>query len=441
MAWNVIIVGGGFAGAAAARELERLMPAQSARLILVNDVNFLLYTPFLPEAAAGTLEPRHVVTPLRDILRRTYLRLGAVTGHDPATRTVELRTHEGDMEELDYDQLLLCLGSVSRLLPVPGLDRHAIGFKSLADAIWLRNHVVETLEHANASEDPARREELLTYVFVGGGYAGLEALAELQDFAADAMDGYPRARLQGMRWILVEAADRVLPEIDAQLAEYALRELRGRGIDIRLHTRLEEVSEDRVRLSTGEQIASRTVVWTTGVAPHPSLAELAVPLDDRGRVRVDEYLRVEGTDRVWAAGDCAAVPDPSHDGARGCPPTAQHAVRQGPVAARNIAAELGVGSLRPFTYVDKAAFVNLGRYKAVGRLGRFTFRGFVAWWLARTYHLSQIPGFARKLRAAVDWTVSLPFSRDIAEVGSIGHPRPLRAEEYAQGGTHRPVGR
>ena len=440
MAWNVVIVGGGFAGAFAARELERLMPAQSARLVLVNDVNFLLYTPFLPEAAAGTLEPRHVVTPLRDLLHRTYLRLGAITGHDPAARTVELRTHEGDVEELPYDQLLLCLGSVSRLLPVPGLDQHAIGFKSLADAIWLRNHVVETLEQANASEDPARREALLTYVFVGGGYAGLEALAELQDFAADAMDAYPRARLQGMRWILVEAADRVLPEIDAQLADYALRELRGRGIDIRLGTRLEEVSADSARLSTAELIPTRTVVWTTGVAPHPSLATLNVPLDERGRVAVDEHLRVRGMDGVWAAGDCAAVPDPSRDGAVSCPPTAQHAVRQGPVAARNIAAELGIGSPRPFTYVDKAAFVNLGRYKAVGRLGRLTFRGFVAWWLARTYHMSQIPGAARKLRAIVDWTVSLPFQRDVAEVGSIGHPRPLRAEEYARGGTHRPVG-
>ena len=201
-----MIAGGGFAGATCARELERLLPKQSARLVLVNDVNFILYTPFLPEAAAGLLEPRHVVTPLREILHRTYLRLGAVTAHDPAARTVELRTHEGESEQLRYDQLVLSVGSVSRTLPVPGLDRHAIGFKSLADAIWLRNHVIETLEIANATEDAARREQLLTYVFVGGGYAGLEALAELQDFAADAMDRYPRARLHGMRWILAEGA-------------------------------------------------------------------------------------------------------------------------------------------------------------------------------------------------------------------------------------------
>ena len=209
------------------------------------------------------------------MLRRTYLRLGAITAHDPAARTVELRTHEGEQEILRYDQLVLALGSVSRLLPVPGLER-AIGFKSLADAIWLRNQVIETLEAANAAEDPARRAELLTYVFVGGGYAGVEALAELQDFAVDAMDRYPRARLHGMNWILVEAQDRILPETDADLAEYALDELRGRGIDVRLGTRIDEVTDDAVRLSTGETIPTRMVVWTTGVAPLPSLRSLGV---------------------------------------------------------------------------------------------------------------------------------------------------------------------
>jgi NADH dehydrogenase len=436
MAWNVVIAGGGFGGAYAARELERLMPRQSAGLMLVNDVNFLLYTPFLPEAAAGTLEPRHVVTPLREILSRTYLRMGAITAHDPAARTVEVRNHEGEVDEVRYDALLLALGSVSRVLPVPGLDQHAIGFKSLADAIWLRNHVVETLEAANDTEDPARREELLTYIFVGGGYAGLEALAELQDFAADAMERYPRARLHGMRWVLVEATDRVLPETDAGLAEYALRELRGRGIDIRLGTTLEEVTATSATLSTGESLPTRTLVWTAGVAPHPSLRQLSVPLDERGRVPVDEYLRAEGLERVWAIGDCAAVPDPRGGTMGG---TAQQAVRQGPAAARNIAAELGVGTARPFRYRDFASFVNLGRYKAVGQLGQRRFRGFPAWWMARTYHMSQIPGLARKVRAVVDWTVSLPFSRDLAEVGSIGHPRPLRDEAYTHGGSHRPL--
>ncbi len=422
MAWNVVIAGGGFGGAAAARELEKVMPKQAARLALVNETNFALYTPFLPEAAAGTLEPRHVVTPLRDILKRTYLRLGSIVGHDPERKTVELRAKYGETETLPYDQLLLALGSVSRTLPIPGLAEHAVGFKSLADAIYLRNHVVETLEEANATEDPARRDQLLTYVFVGGGYAGLEALAELQDFAADAMDSYPRARLHGMRWVLVEAADHVLPEIEPELASYALQELRGRGIDIRLETTLEEVGVDFARLSNGETLPTKTVVWTAGVAPQPILRDLNLPLDERGRVPVDSFLRVEGLDAVWAIGDCAAAPDPRGGST---PPTAQIAVRQGPVAARNIAAELGVGSARPFEYRSKASFVNLGRYKAVGKIGDRTFRGFPAWWLARSYHMSQIPGTARKVRAVLDWTAGLPFKRDIAEVGSIGQLKRL----------------
>jgi NADH:quinone reductase (non-electrogenic) len=436
MAWDVVIVGGGFGGARCARELERLLPKQSARLVLVNDVNFMLYTPFLPEAAAGMLEPRHVVTPLREMLKRANLKLGAVTAHDPAARTVELRMHDGEAEQLRYDQLVLSVGSVSRTLPVPGLGEHAIGFKSLADAIWLRNHVVETLEMANATEDAALREQLLTYVFVGGGYAGLEALAELQDFAADAMHSYPRARLHGMRWILVEATQRVLPEIDEKLADYAVRLLRGRGIEVRLGTTIEAVDADSTKLSTGETVPTRTVVWTAGVRAHPSLSRLSVPLDEKGRVRVDDHLRVEGLEGVWALGDCAAVPDPR---AGLAPPTAQHSLRQAKVVARNIAGALGGEPPVRYTYSSRTAFVNLGRYKAVGRIGGRTFSGFLAWWLARTYHLSQIPGAFRKLRAVIDWTVSLPFQRDLSEVGSIGHPRPLRAEEYEAGGSHRPV--
>ena len=438
MAHDVVIAGGGFAGASAARELERILPRQSTRLILVNDVNFLLYTPLLPEAAAGTLEPRHVVTPLRDLLKRTYLRMGAVSGHDPLARTVELTTHDGEVEELRYDQLLVSFGSVSRSLPVPGLDRHAIGFKSLADAIWLRNHIVETLEAANATEDPVRRDALLSYVFVGGGYAGLEALAELQDFAADAIQRYPRARLHGMRWTLVEATSRVLPEIDAGLAEYACGELRGRGMDIRLDTPLDRVELDRVELSTGEAIPARTVVWTAGVIAHPSLRSMQLPLDERGRVTVDDHLAVDGLDGVFAAGDGAAVPSP--DGGL-CPPTAQHAIRQARVAARNMAANLGVGRPEAFAYRSRGSFVNLGRWKAVASIpGGITLSGFPAWWAARTYHVSQIPGPARRLRAVADWTVGLPFRRDTAEVGSIGHPRPLRDELYERGGSHRPLG-
>jgi NADH dehydrogenase len=436
MAWNIVIAGGGFAGANVAKELERILPRQSARLILVNDVNFLLYTPFLPEAAAGTLEPRHVVTPLRDILHRANLKLGVVHDHDSEARTVEVRNHMQENETVAYDHLVLAPGSISRFLPVPGLSEYAVGFKSLADAIYLRNHVIECLEVANAAEDEQLMEQLLTFVFVGGGYAGLEALAELQDFAADAISDYPKARLHGMRWILVEAADRVLPEIDADLADYALRELKGRGIDVRLSTTLSEVTETSASLADGETVPTRSVVWTAGVSPHPCLRRLNVPLDDRGRVQVDSSMRVDGMPGVWALGDAAAVPNPNGGM---CPPTAQHAVRQAPVVAANIAAEIGIGKPRTFDYSESAAFVNLGRYQAVGKVGNRKFSGFPAWWMARTYHMSQIPGLPRKIRAVIDWTASLPFRRDLSEVGSIGRPGVLSPEMYEMGGSHRPI--
>ena len=382
------------------------------------------------------LEPRHVVTPLRDVLDRTRLRIGVVTARDPARRTVTMTDQEGQEHECRYDRLVVAHGSVSRVLPVPGLEEHAIGFKSLADAIWLRNHVIQSLEMADATDSPERREELLTFVVVGGGYAGLEALAEVQDFAADAIEHYPTARLHGMRWILVEAAERVLPEIDLSLAEYAVRELRSRGIDVRLGTTLEEVTANSVRLTTGEVLPARTVVWTAGVTAHPSVRNLGLPTEARGRIVVDEYLRVPSADDVWALGDCAAVPDP-RDGVEYCPPTSQHAVRQGRTAGHNVAASLGIGEPRRFAYKSMGQFANLGRYKAVAKVFRFQLRGFPAWWLARTYHLSQIPGVMRKVRAVVDWTVGLPFSRDIAEVGTIGQPRPLRADAYERTGTHR----
>jgi NADH dehydrogenase len=437
MAWNVVIAGGGFAGANVVRNLERLLPKQSARLILVNDVNFMLYTPFLPEAAAGTLEPRHVVTPLRDIIHRANLKLGVVCSHDPVAKSVEIRDHDGQSETVGYDHLVLAPGSISRFLPVPGLSEHAVGFKSLADAIYLRNHVIECLEVANATDDDALRDQLLGFVFVGGGYAGLEALAELQDFAADAMSDYPRARLHGMRWMLIEAAGRVMPEIDSDLADYALRELRGRGIDVRLNTTLSKVEADSAEISTGEVIPAQTVVWTAGVVPHPSLKRLSVPLDERGRVVVDSSMGVEGLPGVWALGDAAAVPSPNGGF---CPPTAQHAVRQAPVVANNIAAAFGIGTSETFEYSDSASFVNLGRYKAVGKVGNLKFRGFPAWWMARTYHMSQIPSFSRKVRAVIDWTASLPFRRDLSEVGSIGRPGVLSPEKYEHGGSHRPSG-
>jgi NADH dehydrogenase len=420
MAWHVVIAGGGFGGFYAARTLEKVLPPQAARITLVNDVNFMLYTPLLPGAAGGTLEPRHVVVPLREELKRTHLRLGTVVGGTPDDHAIQVRTPKGTIETLNYDHLVVAMGSVSRTLPIPGLAEHGIGFKSLPEAIELRNHVLRTLEVAETLDDAQERKQWLTYVFVGAGYAGLEGLAELQDFAADVIDLYPRCRTQGMRWILVEARDRVMPEIPAQLADFATRELRGRGIAIRTSTTLESVTADTVVLSGGETIPTRTLVWTAGVKPHPVIARLGLPLDEQGRIKVERTLRVEGHEQVWALGDAAAVPDPAKKGKSATPPTAQHAIRQGKLAGRNVAASIGNGRIKPFTFKTKGVFVDMGQGQAVATTLGIRWRGIPAWWLARSYHLALLPGIKRKLRLLVDWNIQLLFGRDASELGGLG---------------------
>jgi NADH dehydrogenase len=426
VAWSVVILGGGFGGLQVARKLERVVPQHSARITLINDTNFMLYTPLLPGAAAGTLEPRHVVVPLREQLRGTDLRVAKVLGADPGARVVRLRTQAGE-EELHYDQLVVALGSVSRTLPISGLAEHGFGFKTLPDAIALRNRVLGCLEAAESLDDPAARESWLTFVFVGAGYAGLEGAAELQDFAADVLDLYPRCRTQGVRFVLVEAAERVMGEIPAPLAEFATRELRGRGMEIRTSTTLEAVTATTVTLG-GEEIACRTLVWTAGVRPHPVIARLGLPVGDTGRIQVDREMRVEGVDGVWAIGDAAAVPDPAKRGRAPSPPTAQHAIRQGRRVARNVAATLGRGRVRPFRYRTLGVFVDMGRREAVAQTLGLRWRGLPAWWLARTYHLAMMPGVGRKLRLLADWNVGLLFGRDTAELGQLGHPQGLGDE-------------
>ena len=435
MAWDIVIAGGGFGGYYTARTLERILPPHSARITLVNDVNFMLYTPLLPGAAAGSLEPRHVVVPLREELRSSDLWLGHVVGAEPERNVLIVDSVDGRRHELRYDQLVVALGSISRTLPIPGLAEHAVGFKTLSEAIALRHRVISLLEIAETVPNAEDRAEYLTIVFVGAGYAGLEGLAELQDFVTDVLHLYPRCRVQGVRFILVEAKDRVMQEVAPSLAAFAQRELRGRGIELRLNATVQEVGPRAITLSDGEVIRTRTVAWTAGVKPSPVLARLGLPITEQGRVVADRTMRVPGFDNVWAIGDAAAVPDPARPG-HPCPPTAQHAIRQGRRVARNIAAELGAGgTVRPFTYKTKGVFVDMGRNRAVASTMGIRWRGFPAWFLARTYHMANMPGFERKARLLVDWTVSLLFSRDISELGQIGNPPEL--ERDVSGATAR----
>src|SRR3954462_4069179 len=432
MAWQIVIAGGGFGGLYAARKLERTLPPNSAHITLVNDTNHFLFTPLLPGAGGGTLEPRHVVVPLRQALHRTDLRVATVLGADPERNCLRVDTVEGHSEELTYDHLLVALGSISRTLPIPGLAEHAVGFKTLPEAIALRNHVVRSLEAAETLEDPKLRESYLNFVFVGAGYAGVEGLAELQDFAADIIDLYPRSRMQGMRWVLVERESQIMPEVPPSLADFAVRELRRRGIEVRTGTSLEEITDTSARLSGGDVIPTRTVIWTAGVRPHPVVARLGLPLE-HGRIVTDRYCQVRGRDNVWAIGDAAAVPDPAKRRKQASPPTAQHGMRQGRIAANNVAAALGRGRRRSFNYRTLGVFVDMGRRQAVAQTAGIRWRGMIAWLLARTYHLALMPGIGRRARLPVDWNVGLLFGRDSSELGQLGHPP--RLEAHSVGGT------
>jgi NADH dehydrogenase len=426
--YEVVIAGGGFGGLYAARRLERRLPRASARIRLVTDVNFLLYTPLLPGAAAGSLEPRHVVVPLREELEWTDIHLGRATGADPARNELQVTTVDGRQDTLGYDQLIVTVGSISRVLPVPGLAEHGLGFKTLADAIALRNRALLNLEIAESLPDDEARREYLTCVFVGAGYAGLEGIAELQDYVADVIERYPRCRVVGTRFVLVEAQERVMPEIPASLAEFATRELRGRGMEIRTSTMLASAEQDAVTLSTGERIPTRLLCWTAGVRPAQVTGALGLPLGPGGRIEVDATMKVAGSDNVWAIGDAAAVPDPAKHRRSPSPPTCQHAIRQGRRVAENVAATLRGGKPRPFRYRTLGVFVDMGQHKAVATILGVRLRGFPAWFAARTYHLAMMPGFARKIRLAVDWTVGLFFGRASAELGQLGHP-PVLSDE------------
>jgi NADH:ubiquinone reductase (H+-translocating) len=410
---GVLVAGGGFAGGYVARLLG------SRGATIVSPENFMLYTPLLPEAASGTLEPRHVVVPLRQMCPHAEMLLGRVTAIDVEQRTAHVETPEAGSFDIAWEHLVLALGAVARTLPVPGLAEHAVGFKDLADAINLRNHVLRELEAADTEVDPARRAAHLSFVFVGAGYAGVEALAELSDLVADAMRFYPRLREARQRWVLVDAAPKILPEIPPKLGDYAARELAHRGVEIHVSTTLESLTESEALLSNGDRIPTHTLVWTAGVKANPTLGQLGLPLDERGRVRVDPLLRVEGHERLWALGDGAAVPNQATPG-RVDPPTCQHALRQARALAKNIA-----GEPRPYAYRMLGQVATLGRYKGIADVMGIRIRGFPGWFVTRSYHLFQLPLVTRKIRVVVDWTTSLFFRRDIAELSGLGHPHRL----------------
>ena len=377
----------------------------------------MLYTPLLPEAASGTLEPRHTIVPLRAMCPQSELLLGRATGVDLEAQTAAIETDAG-AQTIRWTELVIALGAVPRTVPVPGLTEHALSFKSLAEAIHLRNHVLRQLEDADAALDDEERRRRLSFVFVGAGYAGVEALAELSDLVDDAARYYPRLKDVPRRWVLVDAAPMILPEIPPKLGDYAAEELAKRGVEIRVGTTLASLDADEAVLGDGTRIPTNTLVWTAGVRPHPLLRELGLPLDERGRVEVDELLRVRGHEHVWALGDCARVPNTRS--ALPDPPTCQHALRQARRLAKNLQ-----GDPQPYGYRMMGQVATLGRYKGIAEVMGVPLRGFLGWWVTRTYHLYQLPLLSRKLRVVADWTTSLLFRRDVVELGSLGHPEGL----------------
>jgi NADH dehydrogenase len=417
---RILVVGAGFGGLYAAMGLRRAVEL-GHRVTVVNPENFMQYQPFLPEVASGTIDPRAVVVPLRRVLRHCEVVIGEVERVDHDERTARVRLADGRQVATRYDVVVLAPGSWARVLPIPGLAEHGVGFKTVQEAIWLRNQVLSRLDVAAETDDPERRRAAMTFVFVGGGYAGVEALGELEDLARDALESYPGLRPDQMRWTLVEATGSILPEIGAGLARYALERLRARGIEVLLETRLDSAEGGTLRLSDGQVFRSDTLVWTAGVKPSPLAFGSGFPVDDSGRVRTDAYLRVEGVEDAWAVGDAAAVPDRFGGGTM--PPTAQHGMRQGKRLASNLVAVLEGRTPEPFDYRGIGAVVSLGRYKGVAVIKGVRLRGFPAWFAHRSYHLYAMPTLTRKVKIAADWTVALLFPRDLAQLGSLEHPR------------------
>ncbi|GAB3468078.1 NAD(P)/FAD-dependent oxidoreductase [Actinophytocola sediminis] len=412
---RIVVIGTGFAGFHCLRALERRLPRDAVTLCAVNPTDYMLYVPLLPEVAGGALDPRQVAIPLRTKLKHTEVVLGSVTGIDLATRTVSVTNVEGSVTELAWDRLVIASGSVTRLLSIPGVAEHAKGFKSVAESVYLRDHVLRQLELAEQTDDPAERRERSTFVVVGAGYTGTELVAQGQELVRHALHRYRGLRPEDVRWILVDLADRVLPNLGVRLSGPALRVLLRRGIEVRLGTSVREVTRNSVRLTDGTGIATRTVVWCVGVRPDPLIEPLHLATTD-GRLDVDTHLRVTGHPDVFAAGDVAAVPDLVRPGEI-TPMTAQHAQRQGRVAAINIAASLGAGEAREYRHRDLGFVVDLAGSQAVADPLHIPLHGLPAKIVTRGYHLLALP--SNRLRVVFDWVADLLTRRQIVHFGFV----------------------
>jgi NADH dehydrogenase len=425
-AQRILILGGGFAGLYAALHLQRkIRKRDEVEVLLVSRENFFSFTPMLHEVAASDVDLTHIVSPLRTMLRGVRFFLGDVEQVDLGRRSVRVAHGSGvhrHTHDLDFGQLVVALGCTTNFYDLPGLKEHALTMKSLGDAMALRNRLIANLEEADTecARRAGLREALTSVVVAGGGFAGVETLAAVNDFAREALRFYPNLKPQDLRMVLVHAGPEILPELDPRLGAYARRRLERRGVEIRLGVRVLGASGADVMLSDGTRIPTRTLVWTAGTAPHPLLQTLPCARE-QGRLRVTPELEVIDTPGVWALGDCAWIPDPA---GRPYPPTAQHALRQGKVIADNVLARArGSARRRPFVFKTIGQLAAIGRRAGVAQILGMRFSGFVAWWLWRAIYLSKLPRAERKLRVLLDWTLDLVFSKDIVQY-STGRSTP-----------------
>ncbi len=425
---RIVILGGGFAGLYAALEFEKSMASDpGVEITLVNRENFFLFTPMLHEVAASDLDITHIVNPIRKPVKRVRFFNGTVEAIDLTGKSVTVGHAEGRHQHtLAYDHLVIGLGSITNFFNLPGLAEHALTMKSLGDAIELRNRLIQLLEEADFECASGDREYLLSIVVAGGGFAGVETVAGVNDFLRDALRFYPHLSEAHLRVVLVEPGPLLLPELGEKLGVYAQEKLAERKVEIRVKTGVEGITERGVVLSDGTTIPAHTLVWTAGTSPNPLLASLPCR-KERGRVCVDEFMQVPGYPGVWALGDCAAVPDGKTG--KPYPPTAQHALRQGKVLAQNIAAAIRGGEKRAFVFSTIGQLAAIGRRTGVARIFGFNFSGFVAWWLWRSIYLSKLPRFEKKMRVMLDWTLDILFSKDLVQFPTTREQRVSRPEE------------
>ena len=418
---RILILGGGFAGLHAAIHLDDTLARDpDVEITLVNRDNFFLFTPMLHEVAASDLDLTNIVNPIRKLLKRVNFFAGEVESIDMERKRVTV-SHGFDHHHHDiaYDHVIIGLGSITNFFDLPGLERRAMTMKSLGDAIHLRNRLIAHLEEADTECCADIRRPLLTFVVAGGGFAGVETIAGINDFVREAVGFYPNLGKDMLRVVLVHPGNVILPELGETLGRYTERKLAERGVEIQVNTRVTGVTESSVLLSNGEEIESKALIWTAGTSPNPVLDCLPC-LKERGRLRVDEMLRVPDWPGVWALGDCALVPD--RKTGQYHPPTAQHALREGKTLARNLLATVRGGTLKPFSFSTIGQLAAIGRRTGVANILGINFSGFIAWWMWRTIYLSKLPRFEKKLRVALDWTLDLLFTKDLVQFQTFRAP-------------------